>query len=90
MLKKRNWFVASGDGENHGRVWWTFNWQFKTSNDPTVADSPGPDAIYSIQGCCLSVYFVEGLNGAIVQRLMLDRGKCNIINTLSSNIAMFV
>ena len=30
------------------------------------------------------------LNGAIVQRLMLDRGKCNIINTLSSNIAMFV
>ena len=37
-----------------------------------------------------SVYFGEGLNGAIVQRLMLDRGKCNIINTLSSNIAMFV
>ena len=76
-------------GENHRRVWWTFHCQFKTSNDPTVADSP--DAIYSIQGCCFSVYFGEGrLNGAIVQRLMLDRGKCNIINTLSSNIAMFV
>ena len=71
------------------RVWWTFHSQFKTSNDPTVADD-SPDAIYSIQGCCFSVYFGEGLNGAIVQRLMLDRGKCNIINTLSSNIAMFV
>ena len=75
-------------GENLCRVWWTFHCQCKTSNDHTVADSP--DAIYSIQGCCFSVYFGEGLNGAIVQRLMLDRGKCNIINTLSSNIAMFV
>ena len=37
-------------GENHRTVWWTFHSQFKTSNDPTVADSP--DAIYSIQGCC--------------------------------------
>ena len=84
--KKLNCFRCHG--ENHRRVWWTFHCQFKTSNDPTVADSP--DAIYSIQGCCFSVYFGEGLNGAIVQRLMLDRGKCNIINTLSSNIAMFV
>ena len=84
--KKLNCFRCHG--ENHCRVWWTFHCQFKTSNDPTVADSP--DAIYSIQGCCFSVYFGEGLNGAIVQRLMLDRGKCYIINTLSSNIAMFV
>ena len=28
--------------------------------------------------------------GHRTQRLMLDRGKCNIINTLSLNIAMFV
>ena len=74
--------------ENHRRVWRTCHCQYQTSNDPTVADSP--DAIYSIQGCCFSVYFGEGLNGAIVQRLMLDRGKCNIINTLSLNIVMFV
>ena len=57
-------FVAM---DNHRRVWWTFHCQFKTSNDPTVADSP--DAIYSIQGCCFSVYFGEGLNGAIVHNV---------------------
>ena len=57
---------------------------------PMIPRADSPDAIYSIQGCRISVYFGEGLNGAIVQRLMLDRGKCNIINTLSSNIAMFV
>ena len=41
MLQKFNCFRCHG--ENHGRVWWTFNCKFKTSNAPTVADSPGPD-----------------------------------------------
>ena len=46
----------------------------------------------SIQSRDVASVFILGRTkwGHRTQRLMLDRGKCNIINTLSLNIAMFV
>ena len=49
----------------------------------------------SIQSRDVASVFILGKDsptkwGHRTQRLMFDRGKCNIINTLSLNIAMFV
>ena len=35
ILQKRNFFVASGDGQNCHRLWWAFNYQFKSCSVPT-------------------------------------------------------